>query len=142
MKIDIEKIKEKLREMECQRAKYIEGQDDPSRHAYVAGWIDALRWVLKKSGESDHIVILTDATALRRKRKLVVELGEEWEKHSKKELEKIFQSLIRAARQKLMTMTLVGRLCPKIPDPVFLGDRALVILTGLFKEGRWRIEDE
>lgn len=75
-------------------------------------------------------------------KKLIIELGEEWEKHSKEELERIFQSLVQAARQKLASMTLVGRLCPKIPDPVFLGDRALIILVGLFKEGKWKIEDD
>ena len=75
-------------------------------------------------------------------KRLVIELGEEWEKYSKKELEKLFKALIRAAKRKLAAMKTTGQLYPEDPDPVFQGDRGLVILIGLFKEGRWRVEDE
>ena len=46
--VDLEKIEEKLREMRRQRVKYIEERDD-LRHAYTAGWIEALRWVLAEA---------------------------------------------------------------------------------------------
>jgi len=58
--VDVEKIKEKLREMELLRVKYIEERDD-FKHAYTAGWIDALRWILKEAGEDEHLIILTDS---------------------------------------------------------------------------------
>ena len=74
-------------------------------------------------------------------KKLIIELGKEWEEYSREELEKLFKALVQAAKRKLAVMRMAGHLCPGNPDPVFQGDRGLVILMGLFKEGKWRIEE-
>lgn len=74
-------------------------------------------------------------------KKLIIELDEEWEEYSREELAKLFKALVQAAKRKLAMMKMAGHLCPGNPDPVFQGDRGLVILIGLFKEGKWRIEE-